>query len=278
MMERDALRSDAFVIGLSTAFDYRGTTVLVTGASSGIGAAFAQSLAERGANLVLVARSIDVLNEMAARLRSEFSVTVETMRIDLADRADRERLIEAYATREIDVLINNAGLGSHGTLTEVPAAEVLHLVDLNCAAVVDLTRTFLPRMLQQDSGGVINVASTAAFQPTPQMATYGATKAFVLSFSQALSTECRRSRVNVLAFCPGAVATNFSSALGEPRLTDRVFSRAPGAAYVVPGALDAFAHSKSLYIPGMSNRLGAISVRFAPRRLTALVTNKLLSS
>jgi uncharacterized protein len=266
------------VIGFSTTFDYRGTTVLVTGASSGIGAAFAQSLAERGANLVLVARSIDVLDETASRLRSSFSVDVETMRIDLADESDRERLIETYASREIDVLINNAGLGSHGTLAEVPAVEVLHLVDLNCAAVVELTRAFLPRMLQQDSGGIINVASTAAFQPTPQMATYGATKAFVLSFSQAISTECRRSSVNVMAFCPGAVATNFSTALGEPRLTDRVFSRSPGAAYVVPGALDAFAHSKNLYIPGMSNRLGALAVRLAPRRLTALVTDKLLSA
>jgi short-subunit dehydrogenase len=266
------------VIGFSTTFDYRGTTALVTGASSGIGAAFAQSLAERGANLVLVARSIDVLDETAARLRSSFSVEVETMQIDLSDRGDRGRLIERYAERGIDVLINNAGLGSHGTLAEVPVAEVLHLVDLNCAAVVELTRAFLPRMLQQDSGGVINVASTAAFQPTPQMATYGATKAFVLSFSQAISTECRRSSVNVLAFCPGAVATNFSAALGEPRLTDRVFSRSPGAAYVVPGALDAFAHSKSLYIPGMSNHLGAIAVRLAPRRLTALVTDKLLSA
>jgi short-subunit dehydrogenase len=266
------------VIGFSTTFDYRGTTVLVTGGSSGIGAAFAQSLAERGANLILVARSIDVLDETAARLRSSFSVNVETMRIDLADRADRERLIDTYVTRKIDLLINNAGLGSHGTFAEVSADEVLHLVDLNCAAVVELTRAFLPRMLQQNSGGVINVASTAAFQPTPQMATYGATKAFVLSFSQAISTECRRTGVNVMAFCPGAVATNFSSALGEPRLTDRVFSRAPGAAYVVPGALDAFARSKSLYIPGVSNRLAAISVRLAPRKLTALVTDKLLSS
>jgi hypothetical protein len=266
------------VIGFSTTFDYRGTTVLVTGASSGIGAAFAQSLAERGANLVLVARSIDVLDETAQRLRSSFPVKVETMRIDLADRADREQLIAAYADREIDVLINNAGLGSHGVLSEVPLAKVLHIVELNCAAVVELTRTFLPSMLRRGTGGIINVASTAAFQPTPQMATYGATKAFVLSFSQAVSTECRRSGVNVLAFCPGAVATNFSAALGEPRLTDRVFSRAPGAAYVVPGALDAFAHAKSIYIPGMSNRLAALSVRLAPRKLTAVVTDKLLSS
>jgi short-subunit dehydrogenase len=250
----------------------------VTGASSGLGAAFAQSLAERGANLLLVARSIDVLDEMAVRLRSSFSVNVETMRTDLADRTDREQLIATYAGREIDVLINNAGLGSHGALAEVPSAEALHLVELNCAAVVELSRAFLPAMLQRGSGGIINVASTAAFQPTPQMATYGATKAFVLSFSLALSTECRRSGVNVLAFCPGAVATNFSSALGEPRLTDRVFSRAPGAAYVVPGAIDAFAHARSIYIPGTSNRLAALSVRVAPRKLTALVTNKLLSS
>jgi uncharacterized protein len=272
------LRIEPGVIGVSTTFDYRGTTVLVTGASSGIGAAFAESLAERGANLVLVARSLDVLDATATRLRSSFSVHVETMRVDLTDRGDREQLIAAYAEREIDVLINNAGLGSHGPLSGVPVAEVLHLVELNCAAVVELASAFLPSMLQRAAGGIINVASTAAFQPTPQMATYGATKAFVLSFSQALSTECRRSGVNVLAFCPGAVATNFSSALGEPRLTDRVFSRAPGAAYVVPGALDAFAHSKSIYIPGIANRLAAFSVRLAPRRLTAVITDKLLSA
>jgi hypothetical protein len=264
------------VIGLFTTFDYRGRTALVTGASSGLGAAFAQSLAERGANLVLVARSIDVLDATALRLRTQFGVTVETMRVDLAEASERSELIAAYGERDIDVLINNAGLGSHGVLAEVPAVEALHLVELNCAAVVELTRAFLPPMLQRRTGGIINVASTAAFQPTPQMATYGATKAFVLSFSQAVSTECRRSGVTVLAFCPGAAATNFSAALGEPRLTDRVFSRAPGAAHVVPGALDALAHSKSIYIPGMSNRVASLSVRLAPRKLTAIVTDKLL--
>jgi uncharacterized protein len=264
------------MIGFSSTFLYTGATVLVTGASSGIGAAFAASLAERGANLILVARSLDVLDATATELRTAHGIEVSTFRADLTDRADRARLIEAYASTRVDVLINNAGVPTYGTFSEMPIESELDLLELNCAAVLELTRAFLPRMLAARSGGVINVASTAAFQPTPHMATYGASKAFVLAFSQAVATECRRSGVHVLAFCPGAVATNFSSRLGEPRLTDRIFSHSPGAAYVVPGALDAFAHAKTLFIPGFQNRLQSISVRVAPRNITSRAVDKLL--
>jgi len=266
------------VIGLSASYSYSGITALVTGASSGIGAAFAESLAAKGANLILVARSIDVLDEQAARLRSTYGVETETAGVDLTDRSARAGLFDRYAARRIDLLVNNAGVGSHGTFAENPAENALRLIELNCAAVVELARAFLPSMVREATGGIINVGSTAGFQPTPRMAIYGATKAFVVSFSQALSTECRGTGVRVLAFCPGAVATNFGVGLGEPRWTDRIISRAPQPESVVPGALEAFSQSRSMYVPGALNRLAALAVRFAPRYLTASIANKLLST
>lgn len=266
------------MIGTRNTFDFTGTTALVTGASSGMGAVFADLLAARGADLVLVARSEQALEERAAHLRATHGRSVEVKVVDLANPTSRRALIDELSGRRIDVLVNNAGAGSHGSFAEADATRQLELVELNCAAVVELTRALLPPMLERNGGGVINVASTAGFQPTPTMATYGATKAFVLSFSLAIGEECRRKGVRVLAFCPGAVATNFGAAAGDQQFSRRYFAKAPGPEEVVPTAIDAFVAGRAVLVPGLMNRIGAFATRLAPRPLIATVTAFVLRS
>lgn len=254
--------------------NFRGKTTLVTGASSGIGAAFAEELARRGCNLLLVARSLDVLEATSQRLGSAYGVRVEAIHADLTQRSDRLSLIDACADRVIDCLINNAGLGLQGPFEKLSVERQLGLVELNCAAVVELSYAFLPGMLAREVGGILNVASTAAFQATPMMATYGATKAFVLSFSQAIAVECRQSGVGVLALCPGPVATNFSLGFSDERIEKRMFAHAPAAESIVPRALDAFAAGRMLYIPGAANRVAAFASRLLPRSLVATMVRR----
>ncbi len=197
-------------------FAYRGKTALVTGASAGIGAEFARALAARGSDVILVARSQERLRALADELARDFGVRAEVIAADLT-RADAAR--DLYAEAEVrgltvDLLINNAGFGTHGPFETLAPARDHAEVMLNVAAVVDLTHLFLPAMLKRGDGAVINVASTASFQPVPYMAVYGATKAFVLSFSEALWAECRGRGVRVLALCPGTTATEFFDVVG----------------------------------------------------------------
>lgn len=264
------------MIGPSSSMSFQGRTALVTGASSGIGAAFAEELARRGCNLVLVARSTDVLEATSTRLGRTYGVRVEVIHADLTQRPDRIALVEACTDRVIDFLINNAGLGLQGSFHQLSVERQLGLVDLNCAAVVELSHAFLPGMLARSFGGILNVASTAAFQATPMMATYGATKAFVLSFSQAIAVECRKSGVGVLALCPGPVATNFSLGFSDERIGDRMFARAPSADSLAPRALDAFASGRSIYVPGGSNRVAAFASRLLPRSVVASLAGRAL--
>jgi short-subunit dehydrogenase len=264
------------VIGPASTLSFQGKTALVTGASSGIGDAFAEELAKRGCNLVLASRSLEVLQATSRRLGGDYGVRVEALRVDLTLPGDRAGLINACADRVIDVLINNAGLGLQGSFARLPVEAQLGLVELNCAAIVDLSHAFLPGMLARGIGGILNVASTAAFQSTPMMATYGATKAFVLSVSQAIAVEARRSGVKVLALCPGPMATNFSQGFSDEQLGDRVFAHAPSAGSIVPAALDALAAGRTLYIPGGANRLGAFAPRLLPRSLVAAIAGRYL--
>jgi short-subunit dehydrogenase len=201
---------------------------------------------------------------------------VEAIRADLTEHVDRMRLIDACADRVIDFLINNAGLGLQGPFEQLSLERQLGLVELNCAAVVELSYAFLPGMLARGVGGILNVASTAAFQATPMMATYGATKAFVLSFSQAVAVECRRSGVGVLALCPGPVATNFSLGFSDERIETRMFAHAPTAETIAPRALDAFAAGRMIYIPGGSNRVAAFASHLLPRSLLATIVGRVL--
>jgi len=197
--------------------DFHGKTAFVTGASSGIGLAFAKILAVKGANVILVARSGDKLRKLAADIKKESKVKADVV---VADLSGPKAPSKVYGTAmkkgyKVDVLINNAGFGTHGEFHTLSADREHQEVMLNVAAVVQLTHLFLPDMLKRKDGIIVSVASTGAFQPVPYNAVYGATKAFVLSFSEALWAEYRKQGVRILALCPGSTDTNFFNARGS---------------------------------------------------------------
>src|SRR6266478_1397971 len=189
-------------------------TTLITGASSGIGEVFARKLAARGNNLLLVARSEDKLINLCNELGRSKSIRAQYVALDLSERDAPARLFEETQKRDlqIDFLINNAGFGSMGEFIKLDLDHELNMIDLNVRSLVELTHRFLVPMRERKSGSIINVASTAGFQAVPFMATYAATKAFVLSFSEALSEENRPLGIKVMALCPGVTSTNFFAA------------------------------------------------------------------
>jgi short-subunit dehydrogenase len=192
------------------------STCLVTGASSGIGADIARSLVRRGHGVSLVARRAERLEELAQELRASHGVRVEVLECDLADEAARGRMLGRLGelALNVEVLVNNAGFGTGGRFDELDAEREVEMVRLNAEAVVALCARFVPEMLRRGRGGVLNVASTAAFQPLPRQATYAATKAFVLSFTDSLHAELAGSGVAVTALCPGPVRTEFADTAG----------------------------------------------------------------
>lgn len=256
-------------------FIYKGKTALITGASMGIGEVFARELAARGMNLVLVARSADKLQKLRNELRQKHQIRAEVLAIDLTREkaaADiRAQVIELQLA--VDLLVNNAGFGTHGKFQELDAGRDHAEIMLNVAAVVDLTHAFLPDMIARRDGGVINVASTAAFQPLPYMAVYGATKAFVLSFSEALWAECLGHGVRVLALCPGATETPFFATVGTE---DAAVSKKETPEAVVATGLRAFEQGKSHVISGTNNWLLAQTSRFFPRSIVAKISKNIM--
>ena len=195
---------------------YTGKTALITGASSGIGATFARTLAAQGTHLILVARSQDKLRDLARTLATQHHIRAEVLTADLSRQEAGQQLFAATEQLglTIDILINNAGFATYGPFDSLDAEREQQEILLNVAAVVDLTHRFLPGMLARRSGSIINLSSTAAFQPTPYMAVYGASKAFVLSFSEALWAEYRSNGIRVLAVCPGPTRTDFFTVAG----------------------------------------------------------------
>ena len=256
------------------AFPYADKTALVTGASSGLGAEFARQLARRGSNLILVARSTDRLRALAAEIEQTRPVRVEVLPADLADRSAVAAVAEHVRGR-VHLLVNNAGLGTYGPFVDTDRDYEQILV--NNAALVALTRALLPDMLDRHAGGVLNVASTIAFQPGPYQAVYAATKAFVLSFTEALRVETRASGVRVLALCPGPVQTGFLTALGDDRAAHTaIYSRLDRADRVVTVGLRALDRDRGIAIPGTRNTLLAWGPRFTPRAVTARISGRLL--
>jgi short-subunit dehydrogenase len=243
-------------------------TALVTGASSGIGAALAGELAFRGHAVTLVARREERLRSLATELSAEHSVDAEAIACDLAEPAERVRLVADLEQRgrSVEVLVNNAGFGSRGEFVTSDTERMLRMVRVNIEAVVDLTGRLLPAMVARGRGTVINVASTAAFQPLPGSAVYAASKAFVLSFSESLRTELRGRGVSVTALCPGLVRTEFPEVAGwgdvESRTPD-VFWGSP--ADVAREAVEGAARGKRVVVPGVLNRAGAIAGQHSPR-------------
>jgi uncharacterized protein len=248
-------------------------TVLITGASGGIGYELAKLFARDHHNLVLVARSADKLAEVAAELQTH-GVTVKAIALDLAAPPAPKFLFDQLQREgiAIDILINNAGFGAFGEFARMPEEEILGQIQLNITALTLLTKLFLPPMLGRRSGRIMNVASTAGFQPGPLLAVYYATKAYVISFSEAIANELRNSGVTVTCFCPGATHTGFAKRAGTEK--SRLFKQLGGmsAEKVALDGYRAVMTGRTLAISGTHNWLVAQSTRFAPRKMVTAVS------
>jgi len=236
---------------------------LVTGASAGLGVEFARQLAKRGHLLVLVARRKERLEELAKELGNARAVAIDLSKKDAAAKLLAD--IEAHG-EVVDLLVNNAGFGLIGWFAELDASRERQMIDLNVGTLTDLCRAVAPTMIQRKSGGIINVASTAAFQPGPKMAVYFATKAFVLSLSEALHEELKPHGVKVSCLCPGPTRTEFGdvAGFGGNGMFDKVAMEAPA---VVAAGLDGLDKNKAVVIPGLVNKAGAFSGRLVPRSI-----------
>jgi len=248
-------------------------TALVTGGSGGIGLEIAKSLARRGFDLVLAARKRDTLEAAAGQIEGKYDVNVHVFAADLRRREAPEAIFDFLYNENIaiDVLVNNAGFGLGGEFAETEVARELEMIQVNIAALTHLTKLFLPAMIKRRSGRILNLASTAAFQPGPGMAVYYATKAYVLSFSEALAEELRNSGVSVTALCPGPTRSDFATTaeVGNSRLFT-IFGMAD-AADVAEYGVSAMLHGRRVAIPGIKNKIIAQANRFAPRSITTKV-------
>lgn len=247
-------------------WEYRGRWALVTGASSGIGEAFAVALAGRGMNLVLAARREDRLQALAARLRTEHSVEAVVVPADLAKPGGAGVLwMEASDERPIHLLVNNAGFGLKGEFHDLSAERQTEMVRVNCVALLELAHFAVGDMRGRGGGGIINVASIAGYQPIPMLATYAASKAFVLTLSEALAEENREAGVRVVTLNPGPVATEFQDVAGTIFGSDPVGLRT--ADEVVAAALAGLERGERTVTPGMINRISTYAARVSPRGL-----------
>jgi len=244
------------------------STALITGASSGIGAEIARELARRGLGVTLVARREERLRELADELGADHGVRAETIAADVSEERPREQLADELRNRglTVDVLVNNAGFGSGGRFVELDADHEESMVRTNCEAIVGLAGRFVPAMVERGQGAVLNIASLIAFQPVPFQATYGATKAFVLSFSDALHEELRGTGVTVTAVCPGPVRTEFGDAGGFGGADDRIPSflwlEAPSVARAAVNGLE---QGDRVVVPGPVNQVAALYGQHLPR-------------
>jgi uncharacterized protein len=250
-------------------------TTLITGASSGIGAAFARKLASRGRNVLLVARSEDKLITLCNELGRISGIRAQYIALDVTAPGAPAQLLEETRKRGlvVDTLINNAGFGSMGNFANLDLARELEIIDLNIRALVELTHLFLLPMRERKQGAIVNVASTAGFQAVPFMATYAATKAFVLSFSEALWEENRSHGVLVMALCPGVTETNFFEASRMERPPMRA---AQTPEEVVDAALRGIRRRKSSIVSGWVNLLMVAAERFVPRSIVLRLVGKAL--
>jgi len=249
---------------------------LVTGASSGIGAELARILAARKHPLVLAARSQDKLESLAAELVSGHGILVDVIPVDLADSAGPDQLARTLRERqlEVSVLVNNAGVASHGPFAESDLRRQLAMLQLNVVSLTHLTRLLLPTMLERRAGRILNVASTAAFAPGPFMAVYYASKAYVLSLSVALRNELAKSGVTVTTLCPGPTHTRFAATAGVERT--RLFRMSVmEPAEVARAGYAGMMAGRAIVVPGLLNRVIAGSSHLAPRRLVAQIARTL---
>ena len=252
-------------------------TALITGSSGGIGEDFAVEFAKRGANLVLVARREDKLAGLRTRLlEANPGLTIDIIAADLSVPGSATDLAAKVTDlgRKIDILINNAGVGLHGDFVRQGVPENSAQIQLNCVTLVELTGLFMPAMTAAGHGLVINIASTAAFQPTPGMAVYGATKAFVLSFTEALWQESKSTGVRVFALCPGATETEFFARTGEEFLT----SGRQTSQQVVDTAMATIDKSTPTVVSGLKNSVLASAYRYTPKKVLLAVSERIMKA
>jgi len=251
-------------------------TVLVTGASSGIGRELARLFAADGCRLILVARRRDELLRVAEDLRERYGAEVIVSDHDLSEPAAPQAIFEDLANRclAVDVLVNNAGFGAMGSVAHLSLERQLAMLQVNVVALTHLTRLFLPAMLERRRGGVLNIGSTAGFQPGPNMAVYYATKAYVLSFSEALAEELSGTGLQVSCLAPGPTATEFGAVSGMNE--SAIFKLGVmNAQTVAEAGYRGFRRGEVLTVPGFLNRLGAFAVRWTPRKIVRKVVKRL---
>jgi short-subunit dehydrogenase len=243
-------------------------TVLITGASSGIGLELARVFAAEGSNLILVARNLDALEKLATELASHHQVQVRSLRADLSRPETPARIFAELAGLgvRVDVLVNNAGFGLQGEFLRLSLPHQLEIIQVNLTALTHLTGLFLPAMIQRGSGGVLNVGSVAGFLPGPNLAVYYASKAFVLSFTEALAAETSGTGLKISVLCPGPTESNFGLVArgGQPRPFER---RKMSARAVAQAGLRGFRAGRVVVVPGAANRVLAFLPRILPRRL-----------
>ncbi|MFN8580592.1 MAG: SDR family oxidoreductase [Gemmatimonadaceae bacterium] len=253
---------------------------VVTGASSGIGTDLAELLAKDGYDLLLVARRADRLAELSRKLAAVYGVTCTPAVADLAQASECDRLIRQLEPEQarLAILVNNAGFGTHGFFHEIPAERDLEMIDVNCRALTQLCKAVLPWMLAQRRGRILNVASVASFQPGPLMAVYYASKAYVLSLSEALANECEGTGVTVTASCPGPTVTEFTHAAGIAPGA-RTSGAPPMSSTVVASmSFDAMMRGRPVVVTGARNRFVVFMSRLLPRRIVLNTVRRIQES
>jgi short-subunit dehydrogenase len=250
-------------------------TALITGASSGIGLDLARLFAADKWDLALVARSEGRLKELAAELQSAHGIRARVVVADLANAGAADEVMQRLEGVEIEAVVNNAGFGTAGEFVKTDLGAQLEMIQVNIAALTHLTRLVLPAMVARRRGAILNVASTAAFQPGPLMAVYYATKAYVLSFSEAIGDELRDSGVTVTALCPGPTETGFAAAAKMEGSRLFKLSRPASSSDVARAGYEGMKSGKRIVIPGVKNKLLAQSIRVSPRRLVTAIVRKM---
>ena len=253
-------------------------TALITGASGGIGYEFAKLLAKDNYNLVLVARSEEKLQQLKMDLETGFKISAKVITKDLSKMGAVDEICNELDKEKIaiNILINNAGLGNFGEFTETNWQKEAEMIQLNILALTHLTKLILKRMVERKNGKILNLASTASFQPCPLMAVYGATKAYVLSFSEAIANELKGTGVTVTALCPGPTKTNFSNKANMQN--SKLFNdkKLSSSEEVAKYGYEAMKKGKTVVIYGLKNKVLAFSARFAPRNLVTKISRKVI--
>lgn len=251
---------------------------LITGASEGIGRALAEELAGEGANLILIARSVDKLESLALDLKEKYKIAVHVFSIDLLEKDAADRIYEWCAQKKffVRILINSAGPGLYGKFNYLSLEEQQDVIQLNQNVVISMCHNFLPMLEEVPNAHILNVASTAAYQPVPYMAVYAAAKAFILLFSQGLREELRGTSINVSCLCPGPTKSEFYTRAGFHSAKRDLASVQMTARQVARAGIDGMFRRKAVIIPGFSNKLGIFLSKIVPTSLMASLTSKII--